>query len=73
MLNIIDPFLQGIKRRPARYVINDDRNCGVSYVIGNQCSESLLTCRIPQLESNCLILQENVLRYEVYTDGWSLK
>ncbi len=72
VLDIIDPLLYAFEGILGGDVIDDDSNGGISDVVGNEGFKSFLTGRIPQLQADGLILEEDILGDEVDADGGSL-
>ena len=72
VFNIIYPLLHAFKSISICDIVDYHGNWCISDVIRYECFETLLSCSIPKLQSDSFILQKNVLRDKIDSDGRSL-
>eukprot|EP00919_Chromeraceae_sp_WS-2016_P044280 GHVR01105626.1.p1 GENE.GHVR01105626.1~~GHVR01105626.1.p1 ORF type:complete len:101 (+),score=2.99 GHVR01105626.1:3000-3302(+) len=61
MSNIINPLLNAFKGSLIGYIIDYNSNGSISNIIRNKSPKSFLPCSIPELQSNGLIFEKDVL------------
>lgn len=72
IFDIVNPFLHTFESISISYVVNYHCNWCISDVVWYECFETLLAGSIPKLQANRFILQKNVLRDKIDSDGGSL-
>ncbi len=72
VLHVVDPFLHAFEGVAIGDVVDDNGDRSVSDVVGDESLEAFLSGRIPQLQTDGLVLEEDVLRDEVDSDGGAL-
>jgi hypothetical protein len=72
VLHVINPFLDAFEGVAISDVVDDNGDRSVSNVVRDESLEAFLSGRIPQLQTDGLVLEEDVLRNEVDSDGGTL-
>ncbi len=72
VLHVVHPLLHALEGIAIGDVVDDNGDGSVSNVVGDEGLETFLSGRIPQLQTDGLVLEEDVLRDEVDSDGGAL-
>lgn len=68
--HILQPLLNILKRLLGCHIINQYSSVRVPNIRGNERSESLLSCGVPQLKSHRLAIHRNAFRQKIYSNSW---
>jgi hypothetical protein len=73
VFDIVNPFLYRLEGGAIGDIIDNDGDGSIANIVRYECFKSLLTSSVPQLQTDGLILEEDILRDEVNSNGRSLK